>query len=97
MNENCKTSDSKYVPPKEWEVLSDSEKIERMREIVKNLQSSLSRVERSNNNLRVKLSQHGHNDKGESVEIKKIERYDDSLSDCSNVCGLGPLSTKNYF
>jgi predicted RNase H-like nuclease (RuvC/YqgF family) len=96
MNETCEKSNSKYVPPKEWEELNDSEKIERMREVIKNLQSSLSRVERSNNSLRIKLSQHGHNDKGEPVEIKKIERYDDSLGDCGVVCGSS-LSTKNYF
>ena len=87
---------SEYVPPKEWEVLNDSEKIERMREIVKGLQSQLIRVETSNSNLRLKLSQHGHNDKGEAIEIKKIERYDDTLNECGLVCGSS-LSTKNFF
>ena len=94
MKSQTTSSPKGYVAPKDWKELTDSEKIERMREIVKNLQNQNSRYYSENNRLRVKVANHVHNEKGEAVEMKKIERYDDEGC-CNTTCEL--KSNIEYF
>lgn len=68
-----------YTPPKPWPSLTDSEKIERMRGIIKSLQDRLFRQERTSDRLFRKLSRHQHKD-GKVVETKEILGYDDEGS-----------------
>ena len=51
-----------------WKGLNQSEKIERMREVIKRLQDTLSTYhERAR-----RMEQHTHNEKGEAIEVKKF-------------------------
>lgn len=53
---------------KYWKELKQIEKIERMREIIKQMENSISLV--SNRSRR--MEQHTHNKEGEAVEVKKF-------------------------
>jgi len=70
---------------KEWDELNDSQKIERMREYVKN---SLGRIDGLRNTVD-KLENHVHNEKGEML-IPYVNRYGYESAE-----KIG--STKNYF
>lgn len=79
--------------PKNWSELTSDKKIERMREIVKNLIYRMAKSESDICNLRQKLRKHEHRD-GKVVEVKEISSYDDSNS------GLGHKISnhqENYF
>lgn len=69
------SSTSSNVPAKDWSEITDSEKIERMRIIIKSLQKYQQMYGESIHQLRTKLSKHQHID-GKVVEIKNIEEYD---------------------
>lgn len=56
---------------KYWKELKSSEKIERMREIVKGLKATINFLE-----SRVsKLQRHSHNERGEAVLVEGLEGY----------------------
>src|SRR3990167_445836 len=63
---------------KKWSEIADSEKIERMREIIKGQGFALSQAQERIHNLRVKLKNHQHQD-GKVVEVKEVQEYDDSV------------------
>ena len=94
MNQTTCASNDKYVPPKDWTELSADEKIERMRDVVKNLSSSISQGQVSMYNLRRKLKNHEHTDAGKVIEEKEITEYDD---ESGGLCGTASLSASNYF
>ena len=74
--------------------LTDAEKLERMRDVVKNLQSAVSRSQVEIHNLRLKLINHNHVD-GKVKEVKDINSYDDSGYGLSGA--VSSLSSSNYF
>lgn len=53
---------------KYWKELKPGEKIERMRDVVKGLQNSLSAVSYRSR----QMEKHTHNDEGEAVEVKRF-------------------------
>ncbi len=87
----------KYVAPKNknWEELIVDEKIERMREIIKQQASAIAQLQVSLHNARKNLKQHAHvNDK--VMIIKEAQEYDDSNSSLGLV-GASTLTNSNYF
>ena len=81
-----------YVVSKDWEALTDGEKIERMREIIKSLQSQVGQAQSSIHTLRRKLKAHEHKD-GKVYEMKEITDYDDSCG----LSGVATLSNPKFF
>ena len=82
---------SKYEKPKGWMQLTDTEKIERLREIIKQQASQLNRIYQMENRiqkLRELITEHSHN--GTEV-VSKINKYEGSLgNDCAKAeCGIG--------
>ncbi len=84
-----------YVAPKNWEEITVDEKIERMREIIKQQASAIAQLYVSLYNARKNLKQHAHvNDK--VMIVKEAQEYDDSYSGFGHV-GASTLSNSNYF
>jgi len=81
-----------YVAPKDWDALTADEKIERLREQVKNLSNQLGQAQTSIHGLRQKLKRHEHKD-GKVVEVKEITDFDDSYG----MSGVASLSNPKYF
>ena len=77
--------------------INDSEKIERMREIIKNLSHSLGMAQTQIHNLRRNLKNHIHfNDK--VMLVKEAQEYDDSnQAGLTGLVGTATLSNQNYF
>lgn len=73
-----------WVPSKKWSELNSDEKIERMRDIIKNLQNQLATAEIHIHNLRLKLRNHTHHD-GKVYEMKEVNDYDDDGAVISGV------------
>lgn len=84
---------SNYVPPKDWEVLTADEKIERMRDILKSHVYSLSYTQNQLSSVRRQLSKHEHVD-GKVIEQKEITQYD---NDSSLGGPLSASSENKYF
>lgn len=73
----------KYVPPKMWEDLTDSEKIERMREEVKRTLAGFSgRITELNREVQ-KLKVHSHSGGEVVVPITRTDGYLGESSCCS--------------
>jgi len=70
---------SKYVEPKGWDELKDKEKIERMREIVKEQGKQLSSKIRSLESQIEKLSKHYHLDNKVVVDYDRFGNIGGSL------------------
>ena len=83
----CSAPNGSYVPPKDWTALSDSEKIERMRDIIKNIQSNLSYANSANSKLKKLLVNHEHTSEGVIIKKKVQEYYDELQLSCST--GIG--------
>lgn len=79
-----------YVPPKSWEKLSDSEKIERMREIIHSLTSQIYSNRDKTEKNRTDLLNHRHDIHGEVLQ--KMPLYE-------NLGGVAKSNnpTSNYF
>lgn len=88
-----KLPSTEYVPPKDWEEITLDEKIERMRQIVKSLSSSLGQAQTQIHNLRMKLKRHSHQD-GKVYEVKEVQDYDDSIG---GLLGSATPSDNKYF
>ena len=73
-----------YVPPKDWKDITDGEKIERMREVIKQLSSNLARSQSDIHYLRENFKKHEHSDKGITVPFNE---YNNTLN------GIGVLGT----
>ena len=85
----------KYVAPKNWEELTADEKIERMREIIKQQSTTIGQLQVSLHNARKNLKQHAHvNDK--VMIVKEAQEYDD-VSTGLGLVGTASLSSSNYF
>lgn len=79
-----------YVPPKNWEDISSDEKIERMREIIKNLTGSVSRAQADIHKIKMSFKTHSH--EGTTVVVPYSE-YDNG-----GLAGIAAsLSNGNYF
>jgi len=95
MENSQNTGSGSYVAPKNWEEITVDEKIERMREIIKQQASAIAQLQVSLHNARKNLKQHAHvNDK--VMIVKEAQEYDDSNSDLGLV-GASTLSNSNYF
>ena len=80
-----------YVLPKKWDEITSDEKIERMREIIKQLQYSVSRAQSDNYNLRQSFKKHSHTEK----EI--VVPYDEYSNNGAIDTGSQLFSVENYF
>ena len=81
---------SSYVPPKDWENITSDEKIERLREVIKNLSSSIARTQSDIHYLRESFKKHSHTDKEIVVPFNEYNN--------SNSLGIGEnLVNPNYF
>mgnify|MGYP001566800556 FL=1 len=78
-----------YNPPKDWEELNDGEKIERMKEVIKTLSSSLSRVQSDIHYLRENFKKHSHIEK--EIVVPFNEYGNQTFS------GTAKLSNPNFF
>lgn len=65
-------NNSDYVPPKMWNELTDSEKIERMRETIKQLQWQISNANQNTNSLKGDFEAHAHLDGKVVKDIKSV-------------------------
>ncbi len=81
----------RYVEPKGWDELTSDEKIERMREMVKSLQSNLHTTQNVTRRLREIIVGHKHVD-GKVVE--DIKTYESNIGDCEKA---SLTSAKLYF
>lgn len=54
------TTNSKYETPKNWDEINDAEKIERMREIIKDLRYALNYTQDELRTLKSEFRKHGH-------------------------------------
>ena len=93
INPTANLSNKDYIPPKDWDVLTDSEKIERLREIIKHQSSQIGMAQTHIHNLRIKLKRHAHQD-GKVVEIKEVQDYDDNSNGLN---GVSTFSNEKYF
>lgn len=81
---------SGHVPPKKWDDITDAEKIERMREIIKSLQSWVGRTQSDVHHVRENFSKHSHTDKGIVVPFNEYNN--------SNTSGVAAsLGNEGYF
>ena len=80
--------------PKSWKELTDTEKIERCREEIKNTQERLRRDLGKAENIIRALLEHKHLPSGEVV--KTINRYDYS-GDSENAKCMGSITGEVYF
>lgn len=74
---------AKCEQPKGWMQLSDTEKIERLRDIIKQKaywENRVYQLERNMQKLRELLVKHSHNDK---EVVAAIEKYDNIGADCA--------------
>ena len=79
-----------YVPPKDWEEITSDEKIERLREVIKNLSSSISRTQSDIHFYRESFKNHQHGEKGIVVPFNEHNN--------SNSIGVSAsLSNAKYF
>lgn len=76
-----------YVAPKDWNDITDSEKIERMREIIKGLSSNVSRLQSDLRTLKNSFKNHAY------VDGKIVEPYNEYGNDNS----VGTALLSNYF
>lgn len=83
MNNGQKTDgvDGKYVPPKNWAEISDSEKIERTREIIKGLERQVGSLRIENNKLWSLVEKHYHLD---GKIVTQFNRYDGNFPVCGD-------------
>jgi len=99
MNDTSPTStsdDSALKQEKSWSELTDSEKIERMREIVKSLANyTIPRIQRQTIKLERDFYNHSHNEKGEIVT--KVERYDSENSELGGILARNSNPGEVYF
>lgn len=79
-----------YVPPKGWDEITDSEKIERMREIIKSLSQQVGRLQSDFHVLRDSFKKHSHTDK--EVVLPYDEYSHNSIFGSAEVSAL-----QNYF
>lgn len=94
MNEHCTSVSGSLGSTnrsKDWNELTEVEKMERMRGIVKNIQSSLNWQSKEIASLRKKLARHEHRE-GKVVEIRDVHEYE-----LSDACCVEPGLTNNYF
>jgi hypothetical protein len=80
-----------YVLPKKWDEITSDEKVERMREIIKQLQHAVARSQSDNHNLRQSFKKHFHTEK----EI--IVPYDEYSNNGAIGIGSQLSSVENYF
>lgn len=73
-----------YTPPKMWKDLTDSEKIERMREIIKQMQYQISTCQGNTQDLKNDFQNHAHIDGKIMKDVKAF-----------NNCGMGLLGAKS--
>ena len=85
----AKMKAEKELRNKSWEQLTSEEKIERMREVIKDLTRSLIYAQKNISNIE-RLFRHDHKDGKVVTEL--IKNQCDNLSSLSGVC-----STVNYF
>lgn len=84
------TPTTEYVPPKDWKDITDSEKIERMREVIKQLSNNLARSQSDIHYLRENFKKHEHSD---NKIVVPFSEYNNTL----NGIGLGGVSTSGGF
>lgn len=70
----------------EWDSLTDTEKIERLRDVIKDQSRRLMDQDSAIYRLRQSLRLHEHKD-GKAVEIKEIPSYDDGAVDNMRLAG----------
>ena len=95
MDPTAGTLNPNYVTPKDWKDITADEKIERMRDIIKDLSNSVGYSQTQIHVLRRKLKNHKHTDAGKVVEEKEIQDYDD---ESNSLCGVASSSlSKDFF
>lgn len=88
--------ENKYVPPKNWDVLTADEKIERMRQIIKDHSSSIAYANRRITQLESVIEKHQHDDKGGL--LMPYDRYATRGGVCElSACDSTPKSSGVYF
>lgn len=87
------TSELQAQREKDWEELNSDEKIERMRQIVKNQSYQIGSLQTNIHTLRRKLSKHEHFE-GKVIERKEIREYDE---EGASITGAASLNQSNYF
>ncbi len=85
---------SKYVEPKGWEEITSDEKIERLREMVKSLQSSLRYQSSENRKLIDDFEKHSHD--GDKIKVP-YNRYSNSSNSLIGECSGALSNIKPYF
>lgn len=80
------SSSQTYTPPKMWKDLTDSKKIERMREIIKQMQYQISTCQGNTQDLKNDFQNHAHLDGKIMKDVKTL-----------NNCGLGLAGAKSAF
>ena len=80
-----------YVPPKDWEEITAAEKIERLREVIKNLNDSIARMQSSVHYIREAFKKHSHTEKEVVIPFNEYGNNDGSI-------GIGAqLTNAKYF
>ena len=90
MNEALTNKAEQYIPPKKWDEITTDEKIERLREIIKQLQNQLSRAQADIHYVRENFKKHSHTEKEIVVPFNE---YNNTL----NGIGLMGQSTESGF
>ncbi len=80
----------KYVPPKVWGEINDSERIERMRDIIKTMQRTINNLSNQNYKLKEDFAKHDHMNGGMVLPYDKFGN--------TGLLGLGEVnSTSGFF
>lgn len=99
MNESSNVAkvlaDKQYVAPKEWDALTDSEKIERMREIVKGYKNEVSRLQADLHRINTAFEKHSHDVQNGGKLTIPYDRYTYGSSNTLGSCEVS--STGKYF
>ena len=83
----------KHERTKHWAELNESEKLERMREVVKHQDTRIARLSRELNSLARKFREHGHKDDGAAVLPADFMSNDMFGTDSAKISG----DTEVYF
>lgn len=100
MNEALTPADKKidglkaYVAPKGWEEITDAEKIERLREVIKSSQRTISDLSITIHALTNSFEKHRHDLQSGAI-VMPYDRY--SRGGSGMVCASETSSTKAYF
>ena len=86
--------ENKYIAPKNWAEISDSEKIERIREVVKGLERVVGNLRMENNRLFTILEKHSHSD---GIIKIPFNRYDGNSPVCGETNSLRSNGGGVYF